>query len=145
MSLENAVPYLHLICASHLAALIRMISGHEAGMLLLHLAFLQGAQSIVAARGVKGLYNGLLPTLLRDVPELTLQFQLYESLRYAMQHHGKVTEQTPSMSRVKQKCSCQIAFTLFCSRYQYVRRMKSKVYLVTADSKRLASNSACRL
>lgn len=52
--------------------------------------FIQGAQSIVAARGVRGLYNGLLPTLLRDVPELTLQFQLYESLRFAMQHRGKV-------------------------------------------------------
>ena len=52
---------------------------------------MQGAQSIVAARGVRGLYNGLLPTLLRDVPELTLQFQLYESLRFAMQHRGKVS------------------------------------------------------
>ena len=39
---------------------------------------LQGARHIVAAEGVKGLYQGLLPTLLRDVPEITIQFALYE-------------------------------------------------------------------
>ena len=51
----------------------------------------QGARSILATQGIRGLYHGLLPTLLRDVPELTLQFSLYEALRYSMQNHGQVT------------------------------------------------------
>ena len=51
----------------------------------------QGARSIVAAHGVLGLYRGLLPTLLRDVPELALQFTLYESLRRGVEKHRKVS------------------------------------------------------
>ena len=33
----------------------------------------QGARSIVAKEGMGGLYSGLLPTLLRDVPEIAIQ------------------------------------------------------------------------
>ena len=44
----------------------------------------QGARSLVAAEGVLGLYHGLLPTLLRDVPEIAIQFALYERLRRAL-------------------------------------------------------------
>ena len=44
----------------------------------------QGARSLVAAEGVMGLYHGLLPTLLRDVPEIAIQFALYERLRRAV-------------------------------------------------------------
>lgn len=51
---------------------------------------MQGTRSILATEGVRGFYHGLLPTLLRDVPELTLQFSMYESLRHAMQEHGQV-------------------------------------------------------
>lgn len=30
------------------------------------------------AEGARGLYRGLLPTLLRDVPEIAIQFALYD-------------------------------------------------------------------
>ena len=36
-------------------------------------ALAQGARSIVAKEGMGGLYSGLLPTLLRDVPEIAIQ------------------------------------------------------------------------
>ena len=39
---------------------------------------MQGARHIVTSEGVRGLYQGLLPTLLRDVPEIAIQFALYE-------------------------------------------------------------------
>jgi hypothetical protein len=45
---------------------------------------MQGARSVVAAEGLAGLYHGLLPTLLRDVPEIAIQFALYERLRRAL-------------------------------------------------------------
>jgi hypothetical protein len=34
---------------------------------------LQGAKLLVKKEGFAGLYSGFMPTLLRDVPELTLQ------------------------------------------------------------------------
>ena len=40
--------------------------------------WLQGARHIIASEGMRGLYQGLLPTLLRDVPEIAIQFALYE-------------------------------------------------------------------
>ena len=33
--------------------------------------------------GIAGLYHGLLPTMLRDVPEIAIQFLMYERLRQA--------------------------------------------------------------
>ena len=36
---------------------------------------------IVRSEGWQGLYHGLLPTLLRDVPEIAMQFFVYERLR----------------------------------------------------------------
>ena len=44
----------------------------------------------MAREGVAGLYHGFLPTLLRDVPELALQFTLYEKLRHLVQRHRQV-------------------------------------------------------
>lgn len=42
---------------------------------------MQGATGIVRQEGIAGLYHGLLPTMLRDVPEIAIQFLLYERLR----------------------------------------------------------------
>lgn len=40
-----------------------------------------GARHILASEGIRGLYQGLVPTLMRDVPEIAIQFALYEKLR----------------------------------------------------------------
>lgn len=50
----------------------------------------QGATGIVRQEGIAGLYHGLLPTMLRDVPEIAIQFLLYERLRQALEHHRGV-------------------------------------------------------
>ncbi len=52
----------------------------------------QGARSIVAAEGVAGLYQGLLPTLLRDVPDIAIQFALYERLRKVLERRRQVSK-----------------------------------------------------
>ncbi|KAK9902064.1 hypothetical protein WJX75_003057 [Coccomyxa subellipsoidea] len=52
----------------------------------------RGARSIVAAEGVAGLYHGLLPTLLRDVPDIAIQFALYERLRKALERRRQVSK-----------------------------------------------------
>lgn len=46
----------------------------------------------MAKEGVLGLYHGLLPTLLRDVPDIAIQFALYERLRKALERHRHVTK-----------------------------------------------------
>ncbi|KAK9827501.1 hypothetical protein WJX74_006134 [Apatococcus lobatus] len=46
---------------------------------------LQATQTIYRSRGLGGFYAGLLPTLLRDVPEIAIQFTLYEKLRQVFQ------------------------------------------------------------
>ena len=52
----------------------------------------QGARSIVAKEGIGGLYHGLLPTLLRDVPDIAIQFTLYERLRRMLERRRNVTK-----------------------------------------------------
>ena len=53
--------------------------------------------NIVTARGVAGLYLGYLPTLLRDVPELAIQFTVYEALR-----KGVTTYRADQLARQQQ-------------------------------------------
>ena len=53
---------------------------------------LQGARSIVQREGIGGLYHGLLPTLLRDVPDIAIQFTLYERLRRVLERRRKVAK-----------------------------------------------------
>lgn len=43
-----------------------------------------GLRDIVTENGLKGLYRGFGPTLIRDVPEIAIQFTLYEALRRAV-------------------------------------------------------------
>jgi len=50
----------------------------------MHRNVFAAAHAIVAARGLGGLYLGYLPTLMRDIPELALQFTLYELMRNAL-------------------------------------------------------------
>ncbi|KAK9840744.1 hypothetical protein WJX81_001695 [Elliptochloris bilobata] len=52
----------------------------------------RGARSIVANEGMGGLYSGLLPTLLRDVPEIAIQFTLYENLRRLVERRRGVAK-----------------------------------------------------
>ena len=53
---------------------------------------MQGARSIVAKEGIGGLYHGLLPTLLRDVPDIAIQFTLYERLRRMLERRRSVSK-----------------------------------------------------
>lgn len=42
--------------------------------------------------GIAGLYHGLLPTLLRDVPDIAIQFTLYERLRKTLERRRAVAK-----------------------------------------------------
>ena len=44
----------------------------------MHQDVLQAARTICRTSGVRGLYRGFWPTLARDVPEIAIQFTLYE-------------------------------------------------------------------
>ncbi|CAK0786047.1 hypothetical protein CVIRNUC_009260 [Coccomyxa viridis] len=52
----------------------------------------RGARSIVGKEGIAGLYHGLLPTLLRDVPDIAIQFTLYERLRKTLERRRAVAK-----------------------------------------------------
>lgn len=49
----------------------------------LHLNVFEAAHTICRTSGVLGLYRGFWPTLARDVPEIAIQFTLYERCAYA--------------------------------------------------------------
>lgn len=53
----------------------------------MHRNVFAAARTILSTRGVGGLYLGYLPTLLRDVPELAVQFTVYEALRKGVMRH----------------------------------------------------------
>ena len=44
----------------------------------LHQDIFEAARTICKSSGVRGLYRGFWPTLMRDVPEIAIQFTLYE-------------------------------------------------------------------
>lgn len=46
----------------------------------------------MAKEGIGGLYHGLLPTLLRDVPDIAIQFTLYERLRRVLERRRGVSK-----------------------------------------------------
>lgn len=48
----------------------------------IHPNVFKSATQIVQKEGIRGLYAGFMPTLLRDVPEIAVQFSLYEKLRH---------------------------------------------------------------
>ncbi|KAL3680422.1 hypothetical protein R1sor_023378 [Riccia sorocarpa] len=50
--------------------------------------------SILATEGIAGLYRGFWPTLMRDVPEIAIQFGVYEKLRSFATEKRKVSKLT---------------------------------------------------
>jgi hypothetical protein len=64
----------------------------------LHNSFFSAARTIVTRDGVRGLYLGYLPTLLRDVPELAVQFTAYEALRRAAQRRRTDAGANPKLA-----------------------------------------------
>ncbi|CAD7700020.1 unnamed protein product [Ostreobium quekettii] len=55
----------------------------------MHSNIFQAGIYIARKEGMRGLYAGFLPTLLRDVPEIAVQFALYERLRVSLERHRK--------------------------------------------------------
>lgn len=53
----------------------------------LHPTVIHAVPELVRAKGISGFYSGFLPTIVRDVPEIALQFGMYEALRGAVQWH----------------------------------------------------------
>jgi len=57
----------------------------------------QAAASVWQKQGLRGLYCGFGATLLRDVPEMTIQFSVYEALRKAGEQHPGQTAMSHPM------------------------------------------------
>jgi hypothetical protein len=53
-------------------------------------------KSIWAVSGMAGFYRGLAPTLLRDVPEVAIQFTVYEALRKVRKCVDPVSKSPPT-------------------------------------------------
>eukprot|EP00850_Spirogloea_muscicola_P020953 SM000232S07923 [mRNA] locus=s232:36335:39477:- [translate_table: standard] len=60
----------------------------------MHANVFEAFKTVVASEGVGGLYRGLLPTLMRDVPEIALQFGVYERMRALVARRRKVEKLT---------------------------------------------------
>lgn len=60
----------------------------------MHANVFEAAVSVIRAEGVGGLYKGFIPTLMRDVPEIAIQFAVYEKLRSFMERRQKKTKLT---------------------------------------------------
>ena len=58
----------------------------------MHRNVFAAAHTIVSTAGFRGLYLGYLPTLLRDVPELAVQFTVYEALRREAQRRRALAD-----------------------------------------------------
>eukprot|EP00897_Mesotaenium_endlicherianum_P007358 jgi/Mesen1/6650/ME000340S05814 len=60
----------------------------------MHANVFEAAKSIVMTEGIGGLYKGFLPTLMRDVPEIAIQFSVYEKMREFVASRRKVEKLT---------------------------------------------------
>lgn len=56
----------------------------------MHANVFEAFQVILAREGISGLYRGFLPTLMRDVPEIAIQFGIYEKAREIVQQRRNV-------------------------------------------------------
>ncbi|CAM6120874.1 unnamed protein product [Calypogeia fissa] len=60
----------------------------------LHSNVFEAFRSVVASEGIGGLYRGFWPTLMRDVPEIAIQFSVYEQLRSMVSRKRQVSKLT---------------------------------------------------
>lgn len=58
----------------------------------LHPNVFSAAHSVWSSTGCRGLYRGFMPTLLRDVPEIAIQFAVYDRLRRCVQQRREVSK-----------------------------------------------------
>eukprot|EP00271_Cylindrocystis_brebissonii_P020805 TRINITY_DN7080_c0_g1_i1.p1 TRINITY_DN7080_c0_g1~~TRINITY_DN7080_c0_g1_i1.p1 ORF type:complete len:510 (-),score=74.59 TRINITY_DN7080_c0_g1_i1:901-2430(-) len=56
----------------------------------MHTNVFEAFVAVVSTNGIGGLYRGFLPTLMRDVPEIVIQFGVYERARMFLQRQRKV-------------------------------------------------------
>eukprot|EP00898_Chlorokybus_atmophyticus_P003880 jgi/Chlat1/4493/Chrsp29S04433 len=52
--------------------------------------FVEAAKDVVAKKGLRGFYSGFAPTVMRDVPEIAIQFTVYEFLRRKLERSRQV-------------------------------------------------------
>ncbi|KAG6544243.1 hypothetical protein Mapa_014346 [Marchantia paleacea] len=60
----------------------------------MHANVFEACRTVVATEGIGGLYRGFWPTLMRDVPEIAIQFGVYEKLRSYIKTKRKVSKLT---------------------------------------------------
>ncbi|CAI5511347.1 unnamed protein product [Closterium sp. Naga37s-1] len=60
----------------------------------LHRDVFEALKVVLQTEGVAGLYRGFWPTLMRDVPEIAIQFAVYENLRAFVKEKRKVEKLT---------------------------------------------------
>lgn len=60
----------------------------------LHRDVFEAFKVVVQTEGFRGLYRGFWPTLMRDVPEICIQFAVYENLRAFVKEKRKVEKLT---------------------------------------------------
>ncbi|CAM6032798.1 unnamed protein product [Sphagnum compactum] len=78
----------------------------------MHPNVFEAFRSVVTAEGIGGLYKGFWPTLLRDVPEIAIQFGVYEKLRGVVQAKRNVTKLTTPEHLALGACAGAIAATI---------------------------------
>ncbi|XP_024362986.1 putative mitochondrial carrier protein PET8 [Physcomitrium patens] len=75
----------------------------------MHPNVFEAFRSVVTAEGIGGLYKGFWPTLMRDVPEIVIQFGVYEKLRTVVQKKRNVTKLTTPEHLLLGACAGAIA------------------------------------
>ena len=63
-------------------------------------------KAIWTLKGLGGFYKGLVPTLLRDVPEVAIQFTVYEALRKVRDHPHPAQHGTPARCAQQSRLIC---------------------------------------
>ncbi|GAQ78614.1 Mitochondrial carrier protein [Klebsormidium nitens] len=56
----------------------------------MHQNLFDAVRTVVAQEGIRGLYAGFWPTLMRDIPEIAIQFSIYEKMRGILESRREV-------------------------------------------------------